>query len=142
MYDRPNLSELIDAARLHMEASIIPAVRHNHKLYFQTLVAVNVLQIALRELQLADSHAAAEWAGLNRVEGAALPIPATLTEIQAALAARNTALSADIRAGNYDDAGKATLFEHLKGTTIAQLMVANPRHLQKLAEEDASSGGE
>lgn len=139
MYDRPNLAELIDAARLHMEANIAPAVRQDHKLYFQTLVAINVLKIAERELAIGDVHSAEAWHSLNQLEGVETDMPNTLQAIQAALGARNTTLSADIRAGKYDeDAAKQALFEHVKATTIAQLQVANPRFLEKLAEEDTN----
>ena len=138
MYDRPNLIELIDAARLHMQESIAPAVRSNHKLYFQTLVAINVLHIAMRELQMADSHTMAAWAGLNRVEDNDVTAPLKIADIQAGLAERNATLSADIRAGKYDGVNKNALFEYLKGVTVSQLEVANPRFLKKLAEEDAN----
>ena len=59
MIDRPTLAELIDAARMHMETNVIPAVREDRKLYFRTLVAINVLKIAERELELAFVRALA-----------------------------------------------------------------------------------
>jgi hypothetical protein len=130
MYDRPSLSELLDAVRLHLEGAVIPAVRADRRLYFQTLVAVNVLKIAMRELGLAPAHAASEWAGLNALEGVETPAPAALTELNAAIAGRNRALCAAIRAGDYDDPDRrAVLFAHVMATTRAQLEVANPRLL-------------
>ena len=66
MYDRPNTSELIDAVRGHLEANVIPLAREtNRRLYFQTLVAINVLKIVERELQMGQAHALAEWESLN-----------------------------------------------------------------------------
>lgn len=139
MYDRPTLTELIDAARMHLETSVIPAVRADRKLYFQTLVAINVLKIATREITLAPQHAAAEWDSLNTLENINSAPPTHLAELQAALAARNQALCEAIRAGEYDSPDrKAALFTHVMATSIAQLEVANPRFLQTLAAEDAN----
>lgn len=137
MYDRPTAAELIEAARLHLEQQVIPAAKAvNHKLYFQTLVAANVLKIVERELSLDSTHLGAEWSRLNMLLGAA-PIPASTDEMQTALAERNAALCAAIRAGNYDT--DRALFEHLKATTIEQLEVANPRYLSVLQAEDAQA---
>ncbi|GAB4512829.1 MAG: DUF6285 domain-containing protein [Anaerolineae bacterium] len=137
MYDRPTLEELIEAARLHIESTVVPAVRGDAKLYFQTLVAINVLKIAGRELQLGDEHAHAEWERLNVLERVEQPIPSRLPEIKAALAARNAGLSTAIRAGVYD-ADPNALFAHLKATVSAQLEVANPRFLKTLMDEEAN----
>jgi hypothetical protein len=138
MYDRPDLNELIEAARLHLEATIVPAVRDDARLYFQSLVAINVLKIAERELALAPAHSEAEWAGLNTLEATAQAMPGTLPERQQAISDRNRRLCEAIRRGEYDDeAQKAALFVHLRATTSAALEVANPRFLKKLQQEDA-----
>jgi hypothetical protein len=135
MYDRPNLQELLDAVRMHLETAIIPAVREDRKLYFQTLVAVNVLKIAERELQLSDGHLRAEWGRLNSIEGASSPTPSSDAELRTAMAERNRALCSHIRAGNFDK-GADALFAHLKASTVEQLQVANPKYLGTLARED------
>lgn len=128
MYDRPTLSELIAAVRHHLEAAVIPAAKGlNHKLYFQTLVAANVLKIAERELALADAHFHAQWARLNLLQGEQ-PMPTEPTERRAALAARHRALCAAIRAGHHDD--DLHLLRHLKAFATEQLEVANPKWLQ------------
>jgi hypothetical protein len=139
MYDRPSAEELIDAARMHLEAAVIPAIRADRKLYFQTLVAINVLKIVQREMALGEGHVNAEWERLNEVEGVSRATPASPHELSEALADRNAALCADIRAGKYDaDNSKSLLFEHVKACAIAQLEVANPRLLQTMADEDAN----
>lgn len=130
----PSLSELLDAARLHFETAVVPAVRADRKLYFQTLVAINVLKIAERELHYGDAHARAAWARLNALLGEETPLPEQA--IPAALDERNQALSQAIRAGAYD--GSATLLAHLKATASEQLTIANPRFLRKLQDEDAN----
>jgi hypothetical protein len=136
MYDRPNTQELLDAARLHLEQNIIPAVKTDARLYFQTLVAINVLKIVGRELAFAPRHAAAEWASLNALEAVDTAPPADLASLQNALYERNQQLGTAIRAGDYDAGEKQLiLFEHVKAVTIAQLEVANPKFLQTLRQE-------
>jgi hypothetical protein len=139
MYDRPSAEELIDAARMHLETAVIPAIRADRKLYFQTLVALNVLKIVQREMALGEGHARAEWERLNQVEGVSRSLPASPHELSEALADRNAALCADIRAGKYDAENRESLlFEHVKACAIAQLEVANPRLLKTMADEDAN----
>lgn len=136
MNDRPTISELLIAARQHFEAQVIPLTKQtNAKLYFQTLVAVNVLRIVERELALGAGHARAEWQRLNALLGEQ-PAPASDTALYQALAERNAALCADIRAGAHDDASPA-LFAHLKACASEQLAIANPKYLATLAHEDA-----
>lgn len=140
MYDRPSVNELIDAARMHLETAVIPAVRADRKLYFQTLVAINVLKIAGRELSLAPTHAIMEWAGLSVLEAVDTPAPANLADLQAAINERNKTLCAAIRAGGYDDEqSQSLLLAHVMATTAAQLEVANPRLLQTMAAEDSTT---
>jgi hypothetical protein len=139
MYDRPHLNELIEAARLHLEQAIIPSVQGDGRLYFQTLVAINVLKIAERELELGQVHAQAEWQGLNALAPGPDPLPTDLSSLHTKLEERNEMLSKAIRRGEYDDKEQwEKLFAHVKVTTIAQLEVANPRFLKALAVEDGT----
>jgi hypothetical protein len=136
MYDRPTASELIEAARQHLEMNVIPAVKDiNHKLYFQTLVAINVLRIVEREMALSTSHERAAWERLDALLGVKKQ-PDSREGWEAGLAHRNAALCASIRSGNHDT--DQALFEHLMATTREQLEVANPKYLQALAAEDAA----
>ncbi len=136
MYDHPTLEQLIDAARAHFEANVIPAVRADRKLYFQTLVAINVLRIAERELEHGADHAAAEWQRLNTLENVDSPLPPRLDALKTALAERNQTLARGIRYGDYDDEdSRAALFEHLQMSVMEQLQVANPRFLGRLLLE-------
>ncbi|NWF67658.1 MAG: hypothetical protein HXY40_01100 [Chloroflexi bacterium] len=137
MYDRPTAPELLDAVRTHLETHVVPAVKGDGKLYFQTLVAINVLRVVERELQLAPDHMAHEWARLDALS-APQDRPDDPRQQAAALRERNKQLCAQIRAGDYDGAAqKAALFEHVLTTSVEQLQVANPRFLQALAQEDA-----
>ena len=133
MYDRPSATELIEAARQHLEMNVIPAVKDiNHKIYFQTLVAINVLRIVEREMALSRAHDRAAWERLDALLGES-ETPDSRESWAEALAQRNAELCAAIRAGKHDT--DASLFEHLMMTTYEQLEVANPKYLQALAME-------
>jgi hypothetical protein len=132
MYDRPTALELLEASRQHWETQIIPLARDaSFKLYFQSLVAVNVLRIVEREIQLRGHHLRAEWTRLNMLTGSE-NAPADEATLETRLQERNALLCQQIRAGQWDDHN--ALFEHLKACAIEQLEVANPRYLQTLAE--------
>lgn len=136
MYDRPSARELIEAVRQHLEAHVIPVIKGDAKLYFQSLVAANVLRIVERELVHGEAHAQHMWDGLNALENASRPAPASASALEQAITERNRALCAAIRAGDYDnETRRAALFAHLHNITLAQLEVANPRFLTTLAQE-------
>src|SRR5438874_2000462 len=50
MADRPTAIELVEAVREFLEAETLPAAA-DHRLKFRTLVAINALAIAQRELE-------------------------------------------------------------------------------------------
>ncbi|MGQ9888294.1 MAG: DUF6285 domain-containing protein [Aggregatilineales bacterium] len=136
MYDRPNAGELLEAAWHHLETLVIPVLKHDRKLYFQTLVAINVLKVVAREQRYRPDHLKAQWNRLNAVQDVDLPLPSNWEESLAALAIRNRELCYDIRAGRYDsDFLRETLYQHLYATTLEQLQVAKPRYLEQLAAE-------
>lgn len=138
MYDQPDLSDLLDAVRLHLEARVKDAVRHDRTLYFQTLVAINLLKIAGRELALHRTHQKAVWQRLNELQGQDLSFPAEPTDVEKSLTLRHQQLCLDIRNGHFDEPGrKQALFDYLLATTQAQLEVANPGLLETLQREDA-----
>ena len=140
MTDRPTLAELIDAARMHMETNVIPAIREDRKLYFRTLVAINVLKIAERELELGADQAAQAWERLNALEGQTTPMPQNEKALHTAIDNRHKALGARIRAGDYDSGDdRRALFAHLEACTIDQLKIANPKYLQRVLAENANS---
>jgi hypothetical protein len=138
MYDRPSAQALVEAARQHLENRVVAAVKSDPKLYFETLVAINVLRVLERELALAPDHLAAEWASLTALIGA--ESAATSSDLNT-LSGRNQALAAAIRAGEYDDAPDSkALLDHLLTVTRLQLEVANPRFLAALDAEEGAGG--
>ena len=54
MTDRPHAAELVDAVREFLEQEVLPTL-DDHRLRFRTLVAMNALAIAGRDLAAGDS---------------------------------------------------------------------------------------
>lgn len=135
IYDEPDLDQLLKAVKEHIEANIIPAIRSDQKLYFQTLVAINVLNIAQRELTHQYPHIQMEWERLNQLEQVNIPLPSSADELQSALKKRQADLAQAIRRGDYDQRAQE-LTQHLKQAVIEKLEVANPRYLQRVMGEN------
>ncbi len=100
MHDRPHAPELVEAVREFLTGEILPTVE-DPRLRFRTLVAVNALGIAFREL--------AE-------EGDAGPPAEELAE-----------LARRIRAGDVPGDAVATLKQHV----VAKLRISNPAYLDR-----------
>jgi Domain of unknown function (DUF6285) len=98
--DRPNALELIEAVTEFLASEVLPAAT-DHRLKFRTLVALNALGIAYRELEAGND------VGLTDEE---------LRE-----------LSRRIRAGDVDEGMLALLEEHV----AAKLRISNPSYLEK-----------
>jgi Domain of unknown function (DUF6285) len=100
MPDRPNALELIEAATEFLSSEVLPAAT-DHRFKFRTLVALNALGIAYRELQSGDEI--------------------TLGQEELAELARR------IRAGDVDEDLHARLKEHV----AAKLRISNPAYLER-----------
>lgn len=135
MYDDPDLTQLLKAVQEHLQSNVIPAIRADPKLYFQTLVAINVLGISQRELAYQQLHACSEWERLNHLEQVRHPMPTSLDELKHALKNRNKNLAQAIRRGEYDQRAHE-LTSHLKQAVVEKLEVANPRYLQHVMREN------
>jgi hypothetical protein len=101
MPDRPTALELIEAVTEFLTAEVLPAAA-DHRLKFRTLVALNALGIAYREL--------------NSASNSLLLSPDEV----AALARR-------IRSGDVPEDALATLKEHVG----AKLRISNPSYLER-----------
>jgi hypothetical protein len=100
MLDRPNALELIEAVTEFLSSEVLPAAA-DHRLKFRTLVALNALGIAYRELESSDDLVIAR-------------------EELGELAQR-------IRAGDVDEDLHARLKEHV----AAKLRISNPAYLER-----------
>lgn len=140
MYDKPNATDLLEAARLHLEQNVIPAIKDDRGLYFQTLVAVNVMKVVRREMELKPKHLQTVWKALETLENAHSTMPHETHLLEQAVQDRLAKLSADIGVGKYDDPDQdSALLDFLLLETTLQLEVANPKFLQLLAMEDGAT---
>ena len=116
LHDRPTAAELVAAVREYLERDVMPATEG--RIAFHARVAVNVLGMVERELELGAALDAAEHARLGEMLGRDGTIR-ELTEL----------LARDIRRGAMDSRWSETV-EHVKATVRAKLEVANPGYLQ------------
>jgi Domain of unknown function (DUF6285) len=98
--DRPNALELIEAVTEFLSTEVLPAAA-DHRAKFRTLVALNALGIAWRELAASNNL--------------------SLSDEDAAVLARR------IRAGDVRDGDRALLKEHV----AAKLRISNPGYLDR-----------
>lgn len=108
-HDRPTASELVESVREWIERDVMPAVEG--RLQFHARVAMNSLDVVLRELDLGPGQAERHADRLAR-----LGYP------------DDAALAAAIREGRHDD-NLAALVAELRGAVEDKVRVANPRHL-------------
>lgn len=140
MTDRPDLNDLLDAVRLHLEANVLPVIRGDARLYFQTLVALNLLKIGQREIIHKGDMLRQEWAALDHLSGEKIAAPEREDFWATELAARREALGTAIRAGKYDSPDQAArLAEYLEQTVAAELAVNNPRLSARMVKEAAEN---
>jgi hypothetical protein len=100
MRDRPNALELLEAVNEFLAGEVLPLM-DDHRMKFRTLVALNALGIAYRELTAGDDD------GLSEAE---------LRD-----------LAQRIRAGDVPDDALPLLKEHV----AAKLRISNPRYLER-----------
>jgi len=109
-HDRPTVAELVESVREWIENDVMPQVEG--RLQFHARVAVNSLDIVLRELDLGPEQAARHAERLARLGHT-----------------DDASLSAAIREGRFDGDLGAVLAE-LRGAVEDKVRVANPRHLR------------
>ncbi|SDF37199.1 hypothetical protein SAMN04488243_14612 [Thermus arciformis] len=111
--DRPTLDELLEAVGEFLEKELLPSVA-DPRLRFQTLVALNALGIARRELSLGEALAEED----RRELGALLGLEGAPEELLGVLARR-------IREGQ----APPGTFAFLKAHVVRKLKVASPKYL-------------
>jgi hypothetical protein len=101
MSDRPTAAELVEAVSEFLSEEVLPAAT-DHRLKFRTLVALNALAIATRELNAASNSLLLGTEALRDLAGR-------------------------IRGGDVDDATLLLLKEHV----AAKLRISNPAYLER-----------
>jgi len=133
MQDRPTATELITAARQHLETEVIPSLQ-DPGVRFRTRVAANVLAIVERELALAPAQLADELARLTTLLGTQPPTPPSAGDPAAGVERETRRLWERVRVGDYDDGPRRQLLlDHLKQTAIEKLRIANPKYLARVS---------
>ncbi|MEZ0347272.1 MAG: DUF6285 domain-containing protein [Thermus sp.] len=113
--DRPTLDELLEAVGEFLERELLPGLS-DPRLRFQTLVALNALGIARRELALGEALAEEDRKAL----AALLGMEAPLEDLLRTLAER-------IRKGEAPPGIQAFLKAHV----ARKLRVASPKYLER-----------
>lgn len=109
-HDRPTATELLEALKEWMERDLMPGI--DGRLQFHTRVAMNIVDIVRREIELGPDQ--------QSRHGEAL----------AALGATSDAqLAAAIRAGDHD-ADLSAVLERLRPVIEDKVRVANPKYLR------------
>ncbi len=101
MHDRPNMAELIAAARMYLETDLIPTLT-DPRLRFQTLIAANVLSIVERELGQEEGQLLEEWTLFGEWLGRKDPPPERLNALRQQVREANEELCRHIRGGAFD----------------------------------------
>jgi len=114
MDERPKAGRLLDTVSTFLKERILPEAEGRDA--YETRVAINVLGIVARELDLGDGHRGAEHARLRTLLGRG----GELDEL-------NRALCTAIRDGDIA-LGDAELLAHLRRTTLDSLAVNQPRY--------------
>ncbi|NUT55382.1 MAG: hypothetical protein HOQ03_05290 [Thermoleophilia bacterium] len=77
-HDRPTPQELAEAVREFLQEEILPTL-DDHRLKFRTLVAINGLGIAERELRATTEEREQDWELARRIRAGDLPEGAVAT---------------------------------------------------------------
>jgi hypothetical protein len=115
LHDRPTASELVAAVREYLERDVMTGTEG--RLAFHARVAVNVLGMVERELELGARQDEAERARLVALLGHDGTVPDLTAELARGI--RDGSLAVP-----WDD-----LVAHVRETVRAKLEVANPRYL-------------
>ena len=121
MQDRPTATELLDAVREFLERDVMQAVEG--RVQFHTRVAINVLDIVRRELELGTAHDTDQRTRLLAVFGAAADDPRSTADLERALALA-------LRTGTLSDEQQAAAAAHVRASVREKLSVANPKYLE------------
>ena len=127
MQDRGSAVELLDAIGRFLRKQ--SETQTDRWLRFQLLVASNSLAIVKRELEQEEGYLREEWAMMDGLLGEKA-MPATFTELQTAMRARQDALCERISAGAFDDpAAEAPLRRFLVAETTNRVRISAPAEL-------------
>ncbi len=127
MHDRPDMAELVAAARHYLETELLPSLTDQRQ-RFQTLVAAHVLGIVERELPTEEADLRWELSWLSDVLDEPEPRFATVADLRRKVRDGNRRLCESIREGAFDaPAAYRKLGSELREVVQRKLRVANPK---------------
>ena len=127
MQDRPTTRELVEAARELFERELLPTIT-DPRLRFRTLVALNALGMAEREMFAGDVFVDEELKGLRALLGVAdAPLPESRAAKESEAWAHRATLSARIREGTAPEGTAA----FLRASVGYKLSIASPRFVSR-----------
>jgi hypothetical protein len=130
MQDRPSREEFLKGIARFLETDVVPVL--SEPLRFHTRVAANLLKIIERELHLEEDHLRKEAEGLRSLLSRSTPTPDNTMDLKQEIRDMNTELCLRIRQGQADQSPWGQkVFQHLKGTVIQKLEIANPPMIEK-----------
>ncbi len=125
MPDRPTKLELLDAVRGFLERELIPELEGVMR--FHARVAVNVLGIVSREIELEEPALRCQHRVLAELLGQAAAEPAQLAEVAAGVEQLERELVRRIRAGEADTSPwRESVLEALSAAVRERLAISNP----------------
>lgn len=127
MQDRPTQRELVEAARELFERELLPTIT-DPRLRFRTLVALNALGMAEREMFAGDVFVDEELKGLRALLGVApSPLPEARSAKESEAWAHRKTLAARIREGTAPEGTGA----FLQASIGYKLSISNPRFVAR-----------
>jgi hypothetical protein len=129
MQDRPTYDELLAAIEHFLDTEIVPNLPGSRG--FHARISANAIRIIRRELELEESHLAAEWSGLDELLGLE-GLPQDRAALKTELRRRNEALCSRIRlAADEDAAFIRSVMSHVRSVVADKLRVTDPELLER-----------
>jgi hypothetical protein len=140
LQDRPNARELIEAVASFLDNELVPTITDS-RLRFRTLIAINVLGIVSRELELGNAVLIAEWQRLASLLAESEPTsPVNDANLVAEINALRRELRDRIRSGDFDEGDRFdAALNYAESAVAAKLRISNPRFLTRLGIEPKAS---
>ena len=138
MQDRPTVPELLDAIAGYLRQTVLARLEGGEQYHLR--IAINLLAIIRREINLGPRFLQEEWQSISGLLG---EVPETTrqvpeTDLPATVLEQKGRLSRKIREGRFNEpVDAAALFSHLRTVTENRLRIANPKFLERVTETNS-----
>lgn len=129
------MKDLLDAVQGYFQTSVAPLLT-DPRVKFQGLIAVNVLEILKRELELGEQASRDEWRSLVSLLGSKAAEPVSVADLEAGLLSLNREFRDLARSGKLDSGElQRKAFEHARKVVVDKLRMTNPAFLSEPSPE-------